>query len=99
MSIRGAVNRISSAMTQALPHSRSPSPKTAKLQEPPAKKTKVEGIPFEEVDYANGLHLAPMVRSGACGWLLLDAPHPISQRCSANTTHQPRIRREAGVDA
>ncbi|TIA78975.1 hypothetical protein E3P92_03554 [Wallemia ichthyophaga] len=52
-------------MTQALPHSRSPSPKTAKLQEPPAKKTKVEVIPLEEVDYANGLHLAPMVRSGA----------------------------------
>ncbi|TIC72662.1 FMN-linked oxidoreductase [Wallemia mellicola] len=47
--------------SQTLTHSRSPSPNSP---EPPKKKTKVENKPFESVDYSNGLHLAPMVRSG-----------------------------------
>lgn len=63
MTIRAILHRISSRMTQTLTHSRSPSPNSP---EPPKKKTKVENKPFESVDYSNGLHLAPMVRSGTC---------------------------------
>lgn len=65
-------------MTQVLSHPRSPSPQ---LAEPPAKKTRVEDVgekakvEFEKVDYADGLHLAPMVRSGTRRLQL--AQHPL----------------------
>lgn len=68
MTIRAILHRISSRMTQTLTHSRSPSPNSP---EPPKKKTKVENKPFESVDYSNGLHLAPMVRSGTRGYIYI----------------------------
>lgn len=57
MPFRHIIKRISNSI---MSHSLSRSPT------PPNKRFKVTSNDFESINYANGLHLAPMVRSGTC---------------------------------